>query len=119
MVLTKACDLHPNEALANAYRSMYPNLYIAMRMKDDSMSPVIGEGDVIVASRSKADKEYTIHIVRLKVDNEKLICNVSEEKDSLLLTTDLPRNEGLLNKKAGGDSGFLFLYYAVREERLI
>lgn len=50
MVLTKACDLHPNEALANAYRSMYPNLYIAIRMKDDSMSPVIGEGDVIVAS---------------------------------------------------------------------
>jgi phage repressor protein C with HTH and peptisase S24 domain len=71
------------------YAVLYPG-YIAIRMKDDSMSPVIDEGDAVFASRHEAYKEHAIHIVRVKSSDEKFIRKVSEEEDGLLLT---PINE--------------------------
>ena len=77
-------DTHPL-----TYAVLYPG-YIAIRMKDDSMSPLIDEGDVVFASRHEVYKEHAIHIVRVKNSDEKFIRTVSEEEAGLLLT---PLNE--------------------------
>lgn len=79
--LAKSTDTHPL-----TYIAILPNMYISLRMKDDSMSPVIDEGDVIIAYRMAPYEQHAIHLVRLKKGNEKLIRNVSEEEEGLLLT---------------------------------
>jgi SOS-response transcriptional repressor LexA len=67
--------------------------YISIRMKDDSMSPLIEEGDVVIASRTEAFRDNFIHIVRLKQGNEKIICYARRENDGLTLTPENKKYE--------------------------
>lgn len=78
----------PSQPKPLTYLSVFSFGYISIRMKDDSMSPLIEEGDVVIASRTEAFRDNFIHIVRLKQGNEKIICFVRRENDGLTLTPE-------------------------------
>lgn len=66
--------------------TMFPTILTKLKMKDDSMSPAIDQGDVVIASRAEGNIETTIYIVRIKGINERLVRTVAKEEEGILLT---------------------------------